>query len=177
MQRELSIGKIVFALVIGLYLLKCILDPASYHFIDSINLIFHEAGHAILSFLGDLGTATAGSLFQVIIPALCGIYFLARREYYSAVIVFMWMGESLVNVSIYVGDAIAMKLPLLGDEATHDWNYALSVTGLISYTSLIARSIYISGAVIFAISALLSLKLSYGVPKAAATPKYDWMAK
>jgi hypothetical protein len=176
-QRELSIPKIVFALAIGLYLLKCILSPATYHFIDSINLIFHEAGHSLLNF-GDLVTATAGSLFQVLIPALCGVYFLARREYYSAMIIFMWMGQSLVNVSLYVGDAIAMQLPLLGgDGAMHDWNYALSVTNLIPYTAKIARGIYICGISVFAFASFFSFRLAYGESKAKAAPKYDWMAK
>ena len=56
------------------------------------------------------------------------------------------IGESLLNVSVYAGDAVLMQLPLLGgDDSIHDWNYLLDQLGLLNHASLISGLIHAAG--------------------------------
>ena len=90
-----------------------------------------------------------GSLFQVIMPALFVGYFWYNGKYYSAALVLFWVGESILNVSVYAGDSLALQLPLLGGEDTlHDWNYMLTSLNLLPATAKIAGAIRLMGTVV-----------------------------
>jgi hypothetical protein len=144
MKRDLT--KSVIAALAGLYFLWCAYDPYQWHLIDGVNLVLHEAGHVVFMLFGGLLTVAGGSLFQVIVPAVFVAYFYWRGQLYSAALVLFWLGESLLNVSVYAGDALALELPLLGGEdSIHDWNYLLSSTGLLPATHKIAAAIRIAG--------------------------------
>jgi hypothetical protein len=131
-----SIGVVLFAL----YFWYCILTPIDWHFIDGVDLIFHEAGHAICMFFPALITAAAGSGFQILIPLVCTIYFYQRREVVSAALMGFWLAQNLMSVSIYMHDAIPMQLPLLsGDSSIHDWNFIFSTLNILSLSVLIAN--------------------------------------
>jgi hypothetical protein len=68
--------------------------------------------------------------------------------------VLFWVGESLLNVSVYAADSVRMQLPLLGgDNSIHDWNYMLDHLGLLRQTAGIALAIRAFGTltIIFAI--------------------------
>jgi hypothetical protein len=87
-----------------------------------------------------------GSLMQVIMPAAFVLYFYRNDKPYSAALVCLWVGESLLNVSVYAGDSMARQLPLLGGQDTiHDWNYLLARMGLLSATPKIAALIRLAG--------------------------------
>jgi hypothetical protein len=114
-----------------------------WHFIDSANLIFHEAGHAIFFFLGQFIQVLMGSGLQVLLPFFISIYFFLHEQKVSGALCLLWVGQNLLNVSVYAGDAINMNLNLLGgDSVIHDWNYLLSTSGLLKYTNIAALSIY-----------------------------------
>ncbi len=156
MQRDPL--KTVCAALAGLYFLWCAYDPYQWHLIDGVNLVIHEAGHIVFLPFGELLTVAGGSLFQVIVPAVFVGYFYRRGQTYSAALVLFWMGESLLNVSVYAGDALALQLPLLGgDNSTHDWNYLLSSTGLLSSTHRIAAAIRIAGTLAIVVASAGSL--------------------
>lgn len=129
-----------------------------WHFIDNINLIFHEAGHAIFFFLGEYVKIAMGSGLQVLLPLSLAIYFFFDSQRISSAICLMWSGQNLLNVSIYAGDAIRMQLPLLGgDNVIHDWNYLLSNAGVLQYTKIISEIIYWSGITFIGLGTLLGL--------------------
>ncbi|MCA1556391.1 MAG: hypothetical protein LC747_06845, partial [Acidobacteria bacterium] len=78
---------------------------------------------------------------------------------YSAALLLFWVGESLLNVSIYAGDALALQLPLLGGEDTiHDWNHLLGSTGLLSSTHKIAAALRLAGTLAILAALYFSLK-------------------
>lgn len=113
--------------------------PHDFHLIDTVNLIMHEAGHVIFMLFGQFLYVAGGSLFQLIVPGFCVVYFALRSEYLSFSVMILWLGESLNNVSVYAGDALLRQLPLLGDDPeSHDWFYLLDVTGLLKYTDTIS---------------------------------------
>ena len=111
-----------------------------------INLPFHEAGHIFFSPFGRFLHVLGGSLLQVIIPAVCLVAFLIRREPFSASIGLWWVGQSFIDMAPYINDARAGQLMLIGgvtgQEAPdfHDWNVLLSMTGLLNYDGVYCAS-------------------------------------
>ena len=102
-----------------------------------------------------------GSLFQVIMPALFVGYFWYTSKYYSAALVLFWVGESILNVSVYAGDSLALQLPLLGGpDSIHDWNYLLSGLNLLPATAKIAGTIRVLGTVVIALAVFGSIKFA-----------------
>ena len=138
--------KVIVAVIASLYFFWCAYDPYQWHLIDGVNLLIHEAGHIIFSALGEFVMIAGGSLFQIIMPAIFVGYFCYQRQLFSAALVLFWVGESILNVSVYAGDSLALQLPLLGGPDTlHDWNYLLSSTGLLQHTAAIAGGIRLLG--------------------------------
>jgi hypothetical protein len=131
-------------LFLGFYFLDISQNPAEWHFLDNVNLVFHEAGHAIIFFLGDFMFVLGGTIMQILVPASVAYYFYIRKQHFSASVILFWMGHSLINVSLYAGDAIVMQLPLLGGGG-HDWNYLLSTLGILEYTPIVSKIFYLTG--------------------------------
>ena len=153
--------KLVVAVVATLYFLWCAYDPLQWHLIDGVNLVIHEAGHLIFSPLGEFMMIAGGSLFQIIMPALFVGYFCYHRQYYSAALVLFWVGQSILNVSVYAGDSLALQLPLLGgQDSIHDWNYMLSSLNLLPATAKIAGAIRLLGTIVIAVAAYGSIRFA-----------------
>jgi hypothetical protein len=156
--------KVATFVLLGWYFVSISVNPLDeWHFIDSVNLIFHEAGHAIFFFLGDFVQIAGGSLMQVLIPASVTYYFYKRKEYFSACVVLFWVGQSLVNISVYAGDAVAMQLPLLGGEGViHDWNYLLSTLNMLSATPIVSEVFFLSGFALYIIAVYFGIYEAVG---------------
>jgi hypothetical protein len=115
--------------------------------IDMIDLFIHETGHLIFSIFGRFIGFLGGSLFQVIIPVAAVIVF-GRSSLKSIPFTFYWTGQSLVNVSIYIGDAPYQHLQLISRGAIHDWRWILNHTGMMEYAGDLALIINAMGLVI-----------------------------
>ena len=156
-----SRAKLVAAVIASLYFFWCAYDPYQWHLIDGVNLVIHEAGHLIFSPLGEFMMIAGGSLFQVIMPALFVGYFSYNGKYYSGALVLFWVGESILNVSVYAGDSLALQLPLLGGEdSVHDWNYLLSSLNLLPATAKIAGAIRLLGTATILLAAFGAIKFA-----------------
>ena len=146
--------------------------------VHMVDLVFHEAGHVIFRIFGVFVGTLGGSLNQVLVPAVCTGYFLWHRQPAAAAVTLFWTGESVVDVAIYVADGRDMKLPLLAEGLTHDWNWILSELSLRNQAEPIGRIVFVLGAlVMLAALALLALDLlrvagepSTGVVSSAAAP-------
>jgi hypothetical protein len=105
---------------------------STWCFLDYVNLAFHEAGHVFLAFAGKTLHYLGGTLGQLIVPALLVVHFLVRsRRPFAAALCAWWLGESLVNVSVYMADARSLALPLVGG-GDHDWNELLYRFGMLT---------------------------------------------
>jgi hypothetical protein len=154
--------KISVALIVSAYFLWCAYDPSNWHFIDSVNLFVHEGGHVIFSPFGMFLYVLGGSLTQVLLPLLFVIYFYFQQQYFSAALTLFWVGENLLSVAVYAGDAVRMQLPLLfGDNSIHDWNWLLIYTGQLHHTTGIALTIRLAGTLVIAGAAAWSLILTF----------------
>jgi hypothetical protein len=151
----------LFAVLAGAYFLWCAWDPYQWHLIDGVNLLIHEAGHMVFMPFGEFLMIAGGSLFQVLMPAAFVLYFFWNDKAYSAALVMFWVGESILNVSVYAGDSIKMQLPLIGGpDSLHDWNYLLEKTGLLSATPKVAGLIRLAGTIVIACGLYLAIKNS-----------------
>jgi len=135
--------------------------------VHMVDLVFHEAGHVIFRIFGVFVGTLGGSLNQVLVPAVCTGYFLWHGQVAAAAVTLFWAGESLADVAIYVADGRDMKLPLLAEGLTHDWNWILSELSLRNHAEPIGRVVSaLGGLVMLAALALLALDLL----RAAAEP-------
>jgi hypothetical protein len=130
-------------------------NPEHWDLLDDVNLAIHEAGHVFFQPLGDPLVILGGSLFQVLVPIAFVAYFLVRREWFAASVVTAWVAASLGNVALYIADARAQELPLLGGENTiHDWWYLLTEWDLLAQDRAIAGWIRLASATAFIVAAL-----------------------
>ncbi|MGZ8244938.1 MAG: zinc ribbon domain-containing protein [Methylomagnum sp.] len=122
-------------------------------FLHRVDLIFHEAGHTIFRPFGDFLHVLGGSLGQVLMPLIVMIVFLRQGNAFGAAVGLWWVGQSAMDVAIYINDARALELPLLGggtgydDPDRHDWNNLLGRLGLLQRDHAIAGFTYMLGRV------------------------------
>ncbi len=160
-MKGLNLVKAGFIALAGMYGVVCAVSPATTRFLDRVDLVFHEAGHVFFALFGEFVGILGGSLMQVLIPAGIVAYFIWHQQRYSAAVTLFWVAQSLFNVSVYVKDARARVLPLLGGEDTlHDWNYILARLNLLRWDQALGNVVYAAGLVTLAVSVLWGLYCS-----------------
>lgn len=115
-----------------------------YHFLDGVNLLFHEAGHPLFGLFGQTLGFLGGTLMQLIMPAAAGVHFLGRSQRFEAMICGFWIGESLLNIAWYMADAMAMAISRVGGEI-HDWNWLFQYWGVLEHCEAIAGFTHVLG--------------------------------
>ena len=161
--------KLIFAVLLSIYFLWIAYDPMQGSFLDNVDLPIHETGHLLFRLFGEFMMIAGGSLFQVIVPAIFVGYFIWQKSYFSAAIVLLWVGQSILNVWVYASDAVVMQLVLTsgstGAEGSfHDWNYMLTATGLIDSTKGVAKVIRFAGTLTIIIASVSAVYFSFREP-------------
>jgi hypothetical protein len=132
--------------VLALLTYSVLFAPHALFLLDAVNLVFHEAGHAILFWAPRMLMVLGGSVLQLAIPFICALVFIRQGAFNSSMLAWWWVGHNLLSVSTYVSDARIQALPLLGgDAASHDWAYLLDAWGLLSYDTRIGAVLYYLG--------------------------------
>jgi hypothetical protein len=139
-KAQFSLLRLIFWIWLLLYSLQFftlgVNDAVMDAFIHGPNLIFHEAGHIIFMPFGEFMTILGGSLMQLIVPVVITYVFLMREsDPYAASIWLWWLGQNLTDVALYISDAGARALPLIGgmSEEAHDWGNLLTILDLLQY--------------------------------------------
>ncbi len=126
--------------------------------LDHFNLLIHEGGHGIFSLFGGFIYTLGGTLMQIILPLLFVYYFVSHRKRFGTQISLVWLGQNLMNISVYVADAQERTLPLLGgNKVYHDWHFLLGRVGLLEYDNHIAIGFYLIGIIFFILAILIPL--------------------
>ena len=86
--------------------------PFAIFVLDTINLFIHEAGHFFLKVFGKFIHILGGSFFQILLPGLL-VFTTWRQKISSIAAPGFWLGENLVNVSVYIRDAPFRQLRLI----------------------------------------------------------------
>lgn len=137
------------------FALYFILTHGHYSLIDNADLIIHEAGHFFFGFFGSFIHAAGGTLMQIIFPLFIALYFF-RAGYRTGVQVFIfWLGQNLVNISVYAADGRARKLHLIGGK--HDWYYMLGQLNLLDKAELVGAIFFLLAICIFVFAIIIPL--------------------
>jgi hypothetical protein len=153
------------ALIAGLaiYGLFCLSNIETCWLLDGVDLAIHETGHLVFAPFGDTIGVLGGTLFQLIVP-LAFVASFWRRDRYAAMVCLWWVAQNCWHVAVYVDDARAQLLPLVGG-GEHDWAYLLGEAGWLSQDHAIARLIRASGVMLYLVAiagALLALRNANG---------------
>ena len=160
-----NVPKLIFAIAATLYVLWIAYDPMQGSFLDNVDLPIHETGHLLFRPFGEFMMVAGGSLFQVIFPIVFVGYFIWQRSFYSAAIVALWVGQSILNVWVYASDAVVMQLVLTsgftGSEGSfHDWNYMLTHFGMLDSVKGVAKVIRFTGTVTIVAAGAMAIYFS-----------------
>lgn len=112
--KKFNYAKAGFTALMAIYGLNCARSVEEGSFLDRVDLIAHEAGHLLFGYFGEFMLVIGGTMGQLLVPLAIGAYFITRLEFYSAVVALFWVGQSFLNISVYVKDAAAMDLPMVG---------------------------------------------------------------
>jgi hypothetical protein len=131
-----------------------LLNPGHYGWLDSLDLAIHEFGHPLFGLFGEFIGSLGGTLMQLLMPAAFVAYFWRRGDRHAATVALWWIAQNLWNISVYVQDARAEELPLVGG-GEHDWNYLLGTLGLLQQDRLIGDGVRLVGMLVYAWSCLM----------------------
>ncbi len=113
-----------------LFLWHAAADEDGFLLLDHANLIIHEAGHFFFSWFGFYTGILGGTLGELIVPLLCGWYFLRKGETTAVAFCAFWCCENFLYIGTYMADARTMALPLVGS-GDHDWELLFTHWGLL----------------------------------------------
>lgn len=134
-----------------MYGLVLLLHPDRYGVLDSLDLAIHETGHLVFGPFGEFVGFLGGTLMQLIVPLAFSGYFLHRRDRHAASVTLWWVAQNFWNISVYVSDARAQELPLVGG-GEHDWAYLLERLDLLPKDVAIGRAVHLLGVVLYVLS-------------------------
>ena len=99
-------------------------------------------------------------------------YFLRRRDRHAATVALWWVAQNLWHISVYVADARAQELPLVGG-GEHDWAYMLGELGWMARDTAIARAVHHTGVALLVVSTVAGVlfALRAGDDEDAAEPR------
>ncbi|AFN74273.1 hypothetical protein MROS_1033 [Melioribacter roseus P3M-2] len=118
--------------------------------LDELNLLIHEGGHGVFAIFGKFVYTLGGTLMQIIIPSLFIFYYYKEKKYTAARIFLLWLGQNLINISVYAADASEKKLRLIGgNNVYHDWNYMLGRLNLLEHDKTIGTLFYVLAMLVF----------------------------
>ena len=157
MKRALIAFEIIFLLLLGylsLYLATDYQTPHGRHdmpfivwVIDTIDLFIHEGGHGIFKVFGQFLHFLGGSLIQFIIPTATIIVFLRTSGPRSLMATLYWLGQNMINVSIYIADAPKQQLTLISRHAMHDWRWLCGYMGIMDSAGDLAAVVSFLGTI------------------------------
>jgi hypothetical protein len=104
-----------------------------------------------------------GSITQLAMPLVAAGLLYRQGDYFGVAVGGTWLASSLANLSVYVGDARAEELPLVGfsDDPEHDWNWLLDHFNALPLDTRLAQLIRSAGVVVLLLSLWLGVWLCW----------------
>ena len=152
-NARIAAPRAALTIILALYGIPLMRHPEAGSFLDSIDLAIHETGHLVFAPFGEFVTALGGTLFQLIVPAVFMGYFLTKRDRHAASVALWWIATNLWYIAVYIADARAQELPLVGG-GEHDWAYILSERGLMHRDVAIGHTVHTWGVAIFVVATI-----------------------
>jgi len=162
-------GRLALTVVLAIYGFRILLHPEAGSFMDSVDLPIHETGHLVFAPFGEFMQFAGGTLFQVMLPAIFVVYFFRRKDRHGASIVLWWVAQNFWNVSVYVKDARAQELPLVGG-GEHDWAYLLGELNVLPHDQVIGHAVWLTGVLVYLIAIAIGLNTALSATNEVAEP-------
>ncbi len=123
-------------------------------------LPIHEAGHLLFRFFGRTLNILGGSFWQIVFPLLWfGVAL--RQKSHVAWFALFWVGENIMDVSLYIRDAPLRQLPLLGGHKSgHDWYNLLSDWNMLGSAESMADIFFYGGFIVSAVAIATGISLA-----------------
>jgi hypothetical protein len=147
-SRTAAIGWTIFYLA---FLAYAGVESGQFLFIDNVNLVIHEGGHLLFSWLGAAMTLWGGTLLQWLVPFLLAAYFWTQRQTTAYVFSLFFFFENWLYTAAYMADARAQILPLVGvgdmesEESMHDFYRIFAQLGVLDHDTQIAAAVRFLG--------------------------------
>ncbi len=141
----------LLTVILAVYGLRCLSTPGEYRWLDSLDLAIHETGHLLFGFAGETLMLLGGTLFQLVIPAAFVVALWRAGDRHGATIPLWWMGQNCWNISVYVRDARAQELPLVGG-GEHDWAILLANWDWLSRDQALGDAVHLVGVVLYVLA-------------------------
>ncbi len=135
-------------IILVLYGYRCLRAPEDYRWIDSLDLAIHETGHLLFGFDGETLMLLGGTFFQLLVPAAFVVARWRAGDRHGATVPLWWMAQNCWNVSVYVRDARAQELPLVGG-GEHDWAILLAEWDWLTRDQSLANAVHLVGVLLY----------------------------
>jgi hypothetical protein len=144
-------GRLALTLLLAFYGFALLRHPDAGSLMDSVDLPIHETGHLVFSPFGEFMQFLGGTLFQLIMPSVFAAYFARRKDWHAASVALWWVAQNFWNISVYVRDARAQDLPLVGG-GEHDWAYILGRLGWLARDQVIGQRVWGVGVLLYLVA-------------------------
>lgn len=150
-ERSVSVSpwpRIPLLALLVWWLFHHLLDFEYRGLIGGLNFGIHELGHVVFATFGQFIGIAGGTIAQCAAPLVAGAMFWRQRDDFGVAFALGWLGTNLFEVAVYVADATAQVLPLVGvgaGEPIHDWNYLLGNLGVLGSEAAIAGLLRVVG--------------------------------
>jgi hypothetical protein len=141
----------ILTLVLAVYGYRCLRTPGDYRWLDSLDLAIHETGHLLFGFDGETLMLLGGTLFQLMVPAAFAVALWRSGDRHGATVPLWWMGQNCWNISVYIRDARAQELPLVGG-GEHDWATLLGEWDLLGRDQALANGMHFAGVILYLVA-------------------------
>jgi hypothetical protein len=128
-------------------------EPGFIPVLDHANLLFHEAGHPLISYIHPKLGPYGGTIAQLLLPCLLITNFWTSRKVLGTAVGLLWLCENFLNIARYMADARTMVLPLIGG-GHHDWSTIFLSWNVLQYDTQIAFGVTIAAWTGIAMSSL-----------------------
>jgi len=163
--------RLALTLLLAVYGWQLARTPGQYRWLDSLDLAIHEAGHLVFAFGGEFLAALGGTLLQLLIPFAFIVALRRQGDPHGATVPLWWLGQNCLNIAVYIKDARAQELPLVGG-GEHDWALLLERLGLLSRDVAIGRAVAAVGLILFLAALVLGWKALSLDPAPRAKPSH-----
>jgi hypothetical protein len=163
--------RLALTLLLAVYGWQLARTPGQYRWLDSLDLAIHEAGHLVFAFGGEFLAALGGTLLQLLIPIAFVVALRRQGDPHGATVPLWWLGQNCLNIAVYIKDARAQELPLVGG-GEHDWALLLERLGLLSRDVAIGRAVAAAGLILFLAALVLGWKALSIDPTPRARPTH-----
>lgn len=162
--RAIRLSRLAFLAFLALYGVASLRSPGAGRLLDGVDLAIHETGHLVFAPFGETLGFLGGTIFQLLLPSVIVAHFLRRGERFGAAVCLWWVAQNCWHISVYVADARAQALPLVGG-GEHDWAYLLGRAGWLSRDLALARGIHATGFILFLAALGLGFLATLATPK------------